>query len=78
MQPQREPYWCHKHRRTCRPVEEADKFIGRYLLDTLERLKAFQRVRTPGRSAEILHADARDLRSKEASEPFSPRRLTRA
>ena len=43
--PQLEPYWCHKHRRTCRPVEEADKFLGRYLLDTLDRLKAFQRVR---------------------------------
>ena len=43
--PQREPYWCHKHRRTCTPVEEADKFIARYLLDTLERLKAFQRIR---------------------------------
>src|SRR5688500_16921987 len=35
--PQREPYWCHKHRRTCRPVEEADKFLRRYLLDTLDR-----------------------------------------
>ena len=59
--PQHEPYWCHKHRRTCRPVEEADKFLGRYLLDTLARLKAFERIRPPGRSAEILHADARDL-----------------
>ncbi len=59
--PQREPYWCHKHRRTCRPVEEAGKFLGRYLLDTLDRLKAFQRVRAKGPSAEILHGDARDV-----------------
>ena len=59
--PQREPYWCHKHRRTCRPVEEADKFLSRYLLDTLERLKAFQRARSRGRAAEILHGDAREL-----------------
>jgi len=59
--PQRAPYWCHKHRRTCRPVEEADKFLGRYLLDTLDRLKAFQRVRPEGRAAEILHGDARDV-----------------
>ena len=49
--PQREPYWCHKHRRTCTPVQEAGKFLSRYLLDTLERLKAFQRVRTRGRTA---------------------------
>jgi DNA modification methylase len=59
--PQLEPYRCHKHRRTCRPVEEADKFLARYLLDTLSRLKEFQRVRSRGRTAEVLHADAREL-----------------
>jgi DNA methylase len=59
--PQREPYWCHKHRRTCRPVEEADKFLARYLLDTLDRLKAFQRARRRGRAAEVLHGDAREV-----------------
>jgi DNA modification methylase len=59
--PQREPYWCHKHRRECRPVEEAGKFISRYLLDTLDRIKAFQRVRARGRAAEVLHGDAREI-----------------
>ena len=29
-------YWCHKHRRTCRPVGEARRFLRRYSLDTLE------------------------------------------
>ena len=58
--PQHEPYWCHKHRRTCAPVGEANKFLGRYLLDTLERLKQFQRVRARGRSAEVVHGDARE------------------
>jgi hypothetical protein len=56
--PQRETYWCHKHRRTCTPVQHADKFLRRYLLDTLERLKAFQRVRARGRAAEVVHGDA--------------------
>jgi hypothetical protein len=56
--PQREPYWCHKHRRTCTPVQEADKFLSRYLLDTLERLKAFQRLRVRGRRAEVVHGDS--------------------
>ena len=60
-EPQREPYWCHKHRRTCRPVEEAGKFLGRYLIDTVDRLKSFQRVRARGRAAEILHGDARSV-----------------
>jgi hypothetical protein len=56
--PQRGPYWCYKHKRTCSPVEEADKFLSRYLLDTLARLKEFQRVRARGREAVVLHGDA--------------------
>ena len=56
--PQLEPYWCHKHRRTCAPVQSAQKFITRYLLDTLERLREFERVRTPGFHARALHGDA--------------------
>ena len=59
--PQRDPYWCHKHRRTCRPVEEAGKFLGRYLIDTLDRLKSFHRIRASGRASEILHGDARNV-----------------
>jgi len=72
--PQREPYWCHKHRRTCRPVEEADKFLARYLLDTLERLKAFQRVRHRKRTAEVVQGDARsvELDSRFAGVVTSP------
>ena len=58
--PQREPYPCHKHRRTCRPVDEAAKFLSRYLLDTLERLKTFHRVRDRTRCAAVLHGDARE------------------
>jgi DNA modification methylase len=59
--PQRQPYWCHKHRRTCRPVAEADKFLRRYLLDALDRLKAFQRVRHRKRTAEVVHGDGRNV-----------------
>jgi DNA modification methylase len=58
--PQLEPYWCHKHRRECRPVEEAGKFLRRYTLDTLARLKEFARVRGGG-DADVLHGDARSL-----------------
>jgi hypothetical protein len=59
--PQRDPYWCHKHRRTCTPVSGADRFLSRYLLDTLERLKAFQRVRARGRAADVVHGDATEV-----------------
>jgi DNA modification methylase len=65
--PQLEPYWCHKHRRTCRPVEGASHFLRRYALDTLERIKQFQRLRGRERLAAVLHADARSL---ELEGPF--------
>jgi hypothetical protein len=57
-EPQREEYWCHKHKRVCRPVERAEHFLRRYALDTLERLKAFSRVRARGREAVVVHGDA--------------------
>jgi DNA methylase len=59
--PQRTPYWCHKHRRECRPVGEARRFLRRYALDTLARVKEFARVRARGRKAVVLHGDAREL-----------------
>jgi hypothetical protein len=58
--PQREPYWCHKHKRECRPVGRASHFLRRYTLDTLARLKEFAGVRGPG-EALVLHGDAREV-----------------
>jgi hypothetical protein len=60
-EPQREPYWCHKHRRTCRPVEEARRFLLRYTLDTLDRIESFAAVRAEGVHASVLHGDGREL-----------------
>ena len=57
-EPQTGEYWCHKHRRTCRPVEAARRFLLRY---TLDRIEAFAAVRRSGRSALVLHGDAREL-----------------
>jgi hypothetical protein len=59
--PQLEPYWCHKHRRTCRPVELARHFLERYSVDTLRRIKEFARLRSRGCETDVLHGDARDL-----------------
>lgn len=56
--PQLEPYWCHKHRRTCRPVDEAMKFLRRYTLDTIRRLRDFSLIRSSAEVA-VLHEDAR-------------------
>ena len=60
---QLEPYWCHKHKRICRPVERAEHFLRRYTLDTLARIKEFSRARARARrrEAEVFHGDAREL-----------------
>jgi hypothetical protein len=58
--PQLEPYWCHKHRRECRPVDEAFKFLRRYTQDTIRRLRAFSTIRSEGAVA-VLHEDSRDV-----------------
>src|SRR5881394_3384884 len=60
-EPQVEPYWCHKHRRECRPVDTAAQFLRRYTLDTLARLKEFARVRARGCRAAVIHGDVRDV-----------------
>ena len=60
-EPQHEPYWCHKHRRTCTPVGEARRFLLRYTLDTLRRIEAFGEVRAANVHAAVLHGDARTL-----------------
>jgi hypothetical protein len=58
--PQLHPYWCHKHKRECRPVGRASHFLRRYTLDTLARLKEFSKARGPGDAA-VLHGDAREV-----------------
>ena len=58
--PQAEPYWCHKHKRICRPVERAEHFLRRYAIDTLARIKEFSRVRARGHEAVVVHSDARE------------------
>src|SRR5947209_20266741 len=59
--PQLDPYWCHKHKRECRPVVTALPFLRRYTLDALKRIKAFAKVRAKTREATVLHGDAREL-----------------
>jgi len=59
--PQRAEYWCHKHRRECRPVESAAGFLRRYTLDTLTRIEEFAQARDPERAATVLHGDAREV-----------------
>jgi hypothetical protein len=52
------PYWCHKHKRTCRPVGEALKFLRRYTEDTVRRIREFAAIRSE-QPVEVIHGDAR-------------------
>jgi DNA modification methylase len=58
--PQLGPYQCAKHSRLCRPTEEAYKFLRRYSLDTVARVKEYSLLRS-GAIAEVIHADAREV-----------------
>src|SRR5439155_3753069 len=60
-EPQTGEYWCHKHKRMCRPVESAVGFLRRYTLDTLARIAAFAEIRDAESDAHVLHDDARTV-----------------
>ena len=64
-EPQREPYQCYKHSRTCHPVEEAFKFLSRYTKDTIRRVKTFAQLRTNA-SVTVRHGDSRLLSNERA------------
>ena len=57
-EPVRGDYFCHKHRRVCRPVAEAEKFLRRYVRDAALRVREFADVRT-GADVAVLNGDAR-------------------
>ena len=58
--PQREPYYCRKHSRICQPTREAHKFLRRYTLDTIRRVKEYERLRRPV-DVTVHHGDSRML-----------------
>ena len=43
--PRTEPYHCYKHGRTCRPTNNAARFLKRYSTDTLRRIREFAEIR---------------------------------
>lgn len=58
--PQTGEYYCHKHRRTCRPVGEANKFLRRYTDDTISRISQFAELKRRA-DVVVLHGDASDV-----------------
>ncbi|MCD6327793.1 hypothetical protein J7M28_09585 [bacterium] len=62
--PVRERYWCIKHKRYCQPIDEALKFINRYSLDTVKRIKQFASLRTDA-TIKICQGDGRNVQLPE-------------
>jgi hypothetical protein len=56
--PQISEYYCYKHDRICRPIDEANKFLVRYTFDAIERIKEFAKIRTTA-SVTVNHGDSR-------------------
>jgi SAM-dependent methyltransferase len=57
-EPVRCEYFCHKHRRVCRPVGESRKFLTRYVRDAVTRVEAAAKLRTDA-AVTVLQGDAR-------------------
>ncbi len=62
--PIREKYWCIKHKRYCDPTDEAYKFIERYSLDTIDRIKEYTKLRSKD-SIKIYQGDSRSVKLSE-------------
>lgn len=59
--PQVGPYYCYKHGQTCRPVDEAYKFLYRYTIDTIWRIKEYSKIKTKA-AVSVNHADSREVK----------------
>ncbi len=59
-EPQTEPYYCYKHRRTCKPTDDALQFLRRYSIDSLERIREYSSNRTDA-NFKVICGDAREI-----------------
>ncbi len=58
--PQLTTYYCYKHKKICKPLFSIKSWFERYTVDTVDRLKAFARLKSNARFA-VVTADARTV-----------------
>ncbi len=58
--PQTEPYYCYKHSRICKPTRNARKFLSRYSIDTVKRIREFSELRG-GSTVQVVCGDSRTI-----------------
>lgn len=59
--PVTETYWCIKHKRYCEPTNDAFKFIERYSIDTIYRLREFGKIKSNA-EMRVFQGDARSIK----------------
>lgn len=59
-EPQLTTYYCHKHKKICKPLFSIKKFFQQYSEDTIKRLRIFQGLRTSSCYSSIT-ADSREV-----------------
>ena len=60
-------YWCRKHNRYCKPIEQLLVKIHNYSMDTVRRLETFDRLRSD-KCIKIIQGDSREVNLEEALE----------
>ena len=68
IQPQYLPYYCHKHYKICTPIDSIIKHLKKNTMDTVERLKAYSKLRREGVKISIIHGDSRNVDIKKSLE----------
>ncbi|MDD5693445.1 MAG: DNA methyltransferase [Patescibacteria group bacterium] len=59
-EPQFTTYYCHKHKKICKPLFSIKKMFSRYALDTIKRLDEFKKLRSDGKLS-VISADSRTV-----------------
>jgi hypothetical protein len=69
-------YWCKKHKRYCKPIDQLLVKIHNYSKDTIRRLETFDKLRS-GKYVKIIQGDSRyvNLRNELRATPLENREI---
>ncbi len=70
-EPQRTTYYCYKHKKICKPLFSIVSMLNRYALDTLTRIREFNRLRKPVHHS-VLAGDSRVINIFEEAGKQNP------
>jgi len=58
--PQKEPYYCRKHKKICTPINSIAKHLRKNTYDTIERLEEYSKLKKDVRFS-VIHGDSRSV-----------------